>query len=78
VDKARHKILSDAIMDEIGRVLGVPIGAAHRIVLDVEVGRPVRVYIEYYGDTRMLDIKLPELLPSDVIINEVGKPPCES
>lgn len=73
MDATRHKILSDAIMDAIGAALGVPVGAAHRIVLDVEVGKPVRVYIEYYGDKRMLDLKLPSILPQDVLFCEFGE-----
>jgi hypothetical protein len=56
-----NKILSDGIMDQIAAALGVEIGAAHRIILDVEIKRPVRVYIEFYGDTRMQELNLPEM-----------------
>lgn len=68
-DQPRYnKILSDAIMDRIGAALGVPIGAARRIILDVEIGRPVRVYIEFLGDTRMQDLDLPQLSSENAII----------
>jgi hypothetical protein len=56
-----NKILSDRIVDQIAAALGIEISAARRIILDVEIGKPVRVYIEFYGDTRMQDLDLPEM-----------------
>lgn len=73
--RRRNKILSDAIMDAIGAAVGIEIGMARRIVLDTEIGQPVRVYIEFLGDTtRMVDLQLPRFGPGDFELIRPGEP----
>jgi len=66
-----NKIISDAFMDAVGEAVGVPIGKARRIIVDSTIGQPLRVYVEFIGDTRMLDLKLPKVAINDIIMKEL-------
>lgn len=70
-DKVRNKIISDAVMDAVGLAVGVPIGKARRIIIDATVGEPLRVYVEFLGDTRMLDLELPTVAIEDIILKRL-------
>jgi len=41
---------------------------ARRVVIDAETGEAVRVYVELYGTTEMLNVKPPEFSPAQVTI----------
>jgi hypothetical protein len=51
----------NAFMDLIAPALGVETAKVRRIVLDAEVGHVLKVYIEGFGDTRLLSITFPPI-----------------
>lgn len=69
--KIRNKIISDAFMDAVGLAVGVEVGKARRIIVDATVGQPLRVYVEFLGDTRMLDLQLPTVAIEDIIMKRL-------
>jgi len=59
-------ILSDALLDLLAPALELD-GAfgdkkTRRVILDLEIGRPVKVYVERFGDARLLDVAWPQPL----------------
>lgn len=73
-NRIHNKIISDAFMDAVGAAVGVPIGKARRIIIDSTVGEPLRVYVEFIGDTRMLDLELPTVAIEDIIMARLEGP----
>jgi len=62
-------IKSDALIDWFVKsgLIG-PDQAARRVVIDAETGSAVRVYVELFGTTKMLDVEPPQLSPAQVTI----------
>ena len=59
-------ILSDALLDLLAPALELD-GAfgdkkTHRVILDLETGKPVKIYIERFGDARLVDVAWPQPL----------------
>lgn len=48
---------SDALFDKIAPALGLDDSEIRRIIIDLNVGYPVKVYVEMFGDDRLLKIK---------------------
>lgn len=62
------QILADELVKSWAEALGVDIPGDHvrRIVIDAEHGCPVMIYVERYGDERLLEIEPPS--PAEVEI----------
>jgi hypothetical protein len=41
---------------QLCKALGLPVNMVHRIVLDVQVGKPIIAYAELYGSDNVLDL----------------------
>lgn len=54
------KILGGPLMDKVAAAIGAPggveVGAMQRIIIDIPHNDAVRVYVQYVGDARLLDI----------------------
>lgn len=58
-------IRAEAMMDKICAAFDVPPSRVRRIVLDLQLNSRTAVYIEFVGDTRMLEIDWPHFGPDD-------------
>ena len=67
-------IKSDALIDWF-RECGFPVENASRIVIDAQTGEVLKVYVEMFGTTAMLDMKPPDFSRAQITI--VGKKPGE-
>jgi hypothetical protein len=56
--------------------LGIDGAKSRRLIIDCEAQHVMRVYVEYYGDARVLDIQFPG--PGEVEIRGVPGPAPES
>lgn len=52
-------IMSDPFGEKICKALGIDPMLVRRIVIDAEVGEPLRVYAEMYGGKALLDLEFP-------------------
>jgi hypothetical protein len=41
-----------------------------RVVIDCQVGQPLKFYIEHYGTTDLLDIRPPEANECEIVVNQ--------
>lgn len=48
------------------KALGIDGARCRRLIIDAEVQHVLKVYVEYYGDERVLDIRFPELGEVDI------------
>jgi len=40
------------------RAIGIDLNLTWRVVIDAPIGAPVTVYVEHYGDTKTIELKL--------------------
>ena len=63
-------IKSDALIEWF-RECGLPMSPEHRvsrIVIDAQADHAVKVYVEMFGTTEMLNVKPPEFAPAQITI----------
>ena len=66
--KTHRLIRSDEWIVELLRTLNIDHARVRRVIIDAKVGQVPILYIEHYGDTRMLDVETSIL--NEVIIRE--------
>ena len=67
-------IKSEALIDWFHKC-GFPLPPdqqVYRIVIDAKVDEPVKVYIEMFGTTKMLDVMPPDISPTQITIVGAG------
>ncbi len=50
------KYIGDVFAQEVCRALGIDPVTTHRIVIDIQGGKPVVVHVELYGDDKLLSV----------------------
>jgi hypothetical protein len=69
---ARRIVLSQEVMQQLHRGGLIP-DNCQRIVIDLTIGEPARVFYQCLGDERMLQVNLPEALADAVVVHVVAK-----
>lgn len=41
---------------------------ARRVLIDITVGHPTRVYIEQFGDEKLFEVKPPDFSPAEIVM----------
>ena len=52
-----HPIIADNLAEKVCAAIGVDVEMARRVVIDIQVGAPVMVYVEMFGSNKLLDVK---------------------
>lgn len=56
-----ERFIASSELAEWLKAQGLPLGECRRVIIDIQIGQPVVVYIEKYGTESML-----QFIPSDV------------
>lgn len=71
--RTHQPIESSKFVQQWAEALGLDPSECRRVVIDAEVDNVVRVYVEKYGTTRLLDVQPPD--PSSVHVTVLGVEP---
>jgi hypothetical protein len=61
---------SDNWAKKVCKALGIDDELVYRLVIDCQVGDPIRVYVQMYGSDRMLEVATPSTQEVDIHILE--------
>ena len=69
-------IIADKWIEQIAKSQGIQWDRTTRIIIDAQMGEPVRMYITQLGDDRVLALSPPEVLPPEIseASNQEDKP----
>lgn len=68
-------ILADKWIEQIAKSQGIQWDRTTRIIIDAQMGEPVRMYVTQFGDDRVLSLQPPEVLPAVVEESNTGTEP---
>ena len=52
-----YPIVASNLAEKVCAAIGVPVGLARRVVIDIQEGAPVVVFVEMFGSNKLLDVK---------------------
>jgi hypothetical protein len=70
---------ADQVTEWLDRT-GIVIKGQHasRVILDIEVGKPIKVFVEQFGDSRIFSVGPPDCTHAEVLIASHLPPPPEA
>ena len=61
---------ADWFFEKIAPILGLESQAVRRVIIDLQVGHAVKVYVEMYGDDRLFNIDWADLKDAEITVLE--------
>lgn len=68
----KHKPLTGRDLIQWLAAAGIDVDSAYRVVIDAKASDIVRIYVERFGDERMISVKPPDLAGAEVITEPRG------
>lgn len=66
-------ICNGGVLTEWLKGIGIDVPLARRTVIDLQAGKPAKVYVEGYGDEKILSLRFP-YERSEIEVHEMEKP----